>query len=310
MDDIVRLEHVNQYNITVGQETLHPLVSIIDFTKAKALGSTLDFSNVKPDQFIRVSFGFYAIFLKDANCGDIRYGKKNYDYQDGTLVFMAPGQIFGVKKNTGASSPGGKALIFHPDLIHGTALGRNISDYTFFDYETSEALHISERERKIVLESLEKIAYELEQRIDKHSKKLIVNTIQLFLDYCIRFYERQFTTREMANKGIVEKFENLLNDYFKSEQPKVNGLPSVAYFADKLNLSTGYFGDLVKKETGKTALDFIHLKLINLAKEKIFDTSKSFSEIAYELGFKYPQHFTRLFKNETGYTPNEYRIRN
>lgn len=185
-----------------------------------------------------------------------------------------------------------------------------MNGYTFFSYESNEALHLSERERKLILESFSKIHYEIEERIDKHTKKLIISNIQMLLDYCMRFYDRQFITRENINKGTLEKFEGLLNEYFKSEQLKSIGLPSVGYIAEKLNLSANYFGDLVKKETGKSAQEYIQLKLINLAKDRILDTSKSISEIAYELGFKYPQHFTRMFKKETGMPPSDYRIMN
>ena len=205
--------------------------------------------------------------------------------------------------------PKGYALMFHPDLIHGTALGRNIQDYTFFGYQSNEALHISDRERKIVLDCLSKIQYELEHAIDKHSKRLIVSNIETLLNYCIRFYDRQFITRENVHQGILERFANLLNEFFHSDKPQTIGLPSVAWCAGELNLSPGYFGDLVKKETGITAQEYIQAKVIDVSKERIFDHNKSVSEIAYELGFKYPQHFTRLFKQRVGYNPNEYRKR-
>src|SRR2546423_10311278 len=171
----------------------------------------------------------------------------------------------------------------------------------------NEALHLSERERKIVLDFFSKIEYELEHAIDKHSKKLIVSTIELFLNYCVRFYDRQFITRDNIHKGILERFENLLNKFYQSDKPQTIGLPSVAYCAGELNLSANYFGDLIKKEIGKTAQEYIQMKVIDVAKEKIFDHNKSVSEIAYELGFKYPQHFTRLFKQRVGQSPNEYR---
>jgi AraC-like DNA-binding protein len=154
------------------------------------------------------------------------------------------------------------------------------------------------------------IRYELEHAIDKHSKKLVVSTIELFLDYCVRFYDRQFITRDEAHKGILERFETFLNNYFRSDQLQQVGLPTVAYCADGLNLSPNYFGELIKKETGTSAHEYIQSKVIDLAKEKIFDPSKSVSEVAYELGFKYPQHFTRLFKQQVGQTPLEYRNRN
>jgi len=226
------------------------------------------------------------------------------------LVFVSPGQLLELVRNQNVTARKGYALLFHPDLIHGTNLGRQISDYSFFSYDINEALHISERERKIVLECFDKILYEISQPIDKHSKKLIVNNIQLFLDYCIRFYDRQFITREELNQGTIEQFDKELNAYYKSEKPQTIGLPSVSYFADRLNLSANYFGDLVKKETGKSAQEYIHLKIMNKAKDLILDNSRSVSEIAYKLGFKYPQHFTRMFKKNTGYTPNEYRSLN
>ena len=180
----------------------------------------------------------------------------------------------------------------------------------FFGYQSNEALHLSERERKIVLDCFSKIEYELEHAIDKHSKRLIVSNIEMLLNYCVRFYDRQFITRDNVHKGILERFENLLNEYFQSDKPQTIGLPSVAYCASELNLSANYFGDLVKKETGKTAQEYIQSKVIDVAKEKIFDQSKSVSQIAYELGFKYPQHFTRLFKQRVGQSPNEYRSLN
>ena len=175
---------------------------------------------------------------------------------------------------------------------------------------SNEALHLSERERQIILDCFSKIEYELERAIDNHRKKLIVLNIEMVLNYCVRFYDRQFITRDKANKGILEKFETLLIDYYQSDKPQTIGLPSVAYCASELNLSSNYFGDLIKKETGKTAQEYIQSKVIDVAKEKIFDLNKSVSEIAYELGFKYPQHFTRLFKQRVGLSPNEYRSLN
>jgi AraC-like DNA-binding protein len=182
-----------------------------------------------------------------------------------------------------------------------------MSDYSFFSYSTNEALHLSERERQIILDCFSKIKYELEHAVDKHSKKLIVTNIELFLNYCVRFYDRQFITRENTVKGILEKFETLLDNFFSSDKPQTIGLPSVAYCASELNLSANYFGDLIKKETGKSAHEYIQLKLMDVAKERIFDTKKSVSEVAYGLGFKYPQHFSRVFKQYVGVTPQEYR---
>lgn len=298
MEKIVRIDTVSEHDTFYQKENLHPLVSVIDF------------SETFPEIYAsRMNFGFYAVYLKDVQCGDLKYGRNTYDYQDKTLVFVGPGQIINVNI-TKDYKPQGFALLFHPDLIHGTPLGKHIEDYTFFSYESREALHLSEKERKIVLDCFDKIKYELEQGTDKHSKTLIAANIELFLNYCVRFYDRQFITRNNANRTNIEKFEQLLKEYFHSDKPQTMGLPGVAYCAERLHLSPNYFGDMVKKETGKTALEYIHLKIMDLAKEKIMDKSRSVSEIAYGLGFKYPQHFTRAFKKITGYSPLEYRSLN
>lgn len=298
MEDLRRFDTISQYNDFNSHETLHPLVTVIDFSKAE------------PRLHYKMYFGFYIVLLKDVKCGDLQYGRHTYDYQEGTLVFLAPGQVAGIENDGNYFQPKGYALAFHLDLIRGTALGRHIHDYSFFLYEFHEALHLSERERQIVMDCLAKIDMELNQSIDKHSKTLISTNIELFLNYCMRFYDRQFITRDHVHKGILEKFESLLNSYFESDKPLSLGLPSVAWCADQMHLSPNYFGDLVKKETGRSAQEYIQAKLMDVAKEKIFDRNKSVSEVAYELGFKYPQHFTRLFKQRVGHTPNEYRMMN
>ena len=297
MKDIYKIESVADYNKLHGVETLHPLVTVVDFSKTESYYG--DFSHFY--------YGVYAVFLKEVICGELKYGRNSYDYEEGSLVFISPGQMLEIVKNQATPIRKGWALMFHPDLIHGTDLGRHLNDYTFFSYDINEALHISEREKRMVLECFEKISFEVNQPIDKHSKKLIVNNIQLFLDYCIRFYDRQFITREDLNLGVIEQFEQKLNGYFSSDQPQTVGLPSVSYFAEAFHLSANYFGDLVKRETGKTAQEYIHYKVMDLAKTKILDVSKSVSEIAYELGFKYPQHFSRMFKKSIGVSPSTYR---
>lgn len=295
MSNIVKFDTISQYNAFNNHETLHPLVSVIDLFKAD------------PRQHERMNFGFYTIFLKEIKCGDLRYGCNYYDYEEGTLVFIGPGQVIGIEAKGEFYQPQGFALVFHPDLIRGTSLGSSIDDYTFFSYDVHEALHLSESERNIIYDCMSKIRFELERPIDKHSKTLIVSNIELFLNYCTRFYDRQFITRDTVHKGVLERFENLLGDYFRSEKAKTLGLPSVSYCADQLNLSANYFGDLIKKDTGKSAQEYIQLKVMDVAKEKIFQPGKSVSEIAYELGFKYPQHFSRAFKQHVGRSPNEYR---
>jgi len=295
MNNMIRFESISDYNAFNNNETLHPLVSVVDMSKAD------------PRMTFNAYYGFYAVFLKEVKCGDLRYGKHLYDYQEGTLVFIAPGQVVTIENVTEVYQPKGHALIFHPDLIHGTPLGRHIQDYTFFGYQSNEALHISERERRIVLDCFAKIEYELQQAIDKHSKTLVASNIELFLNYCLRFYDRQFITRDTALKGTMERFERMLNEYFNTDRPREIGLPTVSWCAHELSLSANYFGDLVKKETGLSAQEYIQTKVIDLAKERIFDMHKSVSEVAYDLGFKYPQHFTRLFKQKVGIAPNEYR---
>ena len=252
--------------------------------------------------------GCYGIFLKETICGDLRYGKEYYDYQEGTLVFMSPGQVFTVENDGELYQPKGHALVFHPDLLLGTSLNPNMHEYSFFGYQVNEALHLSARETQIVMDCFGKIKYELEHAIDKHSRRLIVSNIELFLDYCVRFYDRQFITRDTIHKSILTRFETLLSSYFTSDKPQTIGLPSVAHCAGELNLSAKYFGDLIKKETGQSAQEYIQTKVIETAKERIFDNSKTINEIAFELGFKYPQHFSRLFKQRVGQSPNEYRI--
>ena len=295
MEHVERIDTVKQYNNWVGADTLHPLVSVVNFNEIPTV------------QHFRRYMGVYAVFLKNIKCGDITYGCQPYDYEDGTLVFVAPGQVYGIDSKGIITKPSGYALIFHPDLISGTHLGKMIKEYSFFSYEVNEALHLSKKERETIIDCFEKIRVEIDQNLDKHSRTLIVSNIELFLNYCMRFYDRQFITRGNVNKDILVRFETLLADYLKSEKAQISGLPSVAYCAEMLNLSPNYFGDLIKKETGNTALDFIQSRLIEEAKVKIFEANTSFGEIAHQLGFKYQQHFTRLFKQKTGVTPNEYR---
>ena len=298
MKKVLNFDTISEYNDFNNHETLHPLVSVIDFSKAKErTGNTMN-------------FGIYCIFLKEVNCGDLKYGRHYYDYQKGTLVFIAPGQFIDVENKTDFYQPMGNALVFHPDLIRGTSLAGRMNEYTFFNYNTNEALHLSEKERHLVLDLFSKINDELQHSVDKHSKKLIASSIELFLNYCERFYDRQFITREDVNKGILERFENLLRGYFSSDNPTEIGLPSVAYCADELNLSANYFGDLIRKETGKSATEYIQSKIIDVAKDELVESDKTINEIAYELGFKYPQHFSRMFKKTAGTSPSEYRTKN
>ena len=296
MDKILNLDSVDLYNKLYGLETLNPLVSVIDLNKAT---SSVD--------LIRFNYGIYALYLKLEKACDIKYGRQTYDYQEGTIVCFAPGQTAETNPTTDKVQVNAHGILLHPDLLRGTSLGKNIKKYTFFSYEVNEALHLSEEERSIVMDCLKIIRMELEHGVDKHSKTLLVNHIELLLNYCMRFYERQFITRGKTNRDVLTRFENLLDEYFESTLAEQDGLPTVKYFADKLCLSSNYFGDMFKKETGKSPQEYIQEKVIELAKERISGTADTVSQIAYSLGFQYPQHFCRLFKKRVGYTPSEYR---
>ena len=294
-EKILNIETIPEYNDFLGVETQHPLVSVIDLSKAK------------PMLHMRQTFGFYAIFLKEIKNCDLTYGLQQYDYQEGSIVCLAPGQVIGIRDTGEMFQPRGLALCFDPELIRGTRLGRNIGEYTYFSYEVNEAVHLSDHERALFVDCWTKIKEELEYANDRFSKRMITKNIELLLNYCMRFYERQFMTRHSVNKDILIRFESLLNDYFVSGKAEENGLPSVKYCASELCLSPNYFGDLIKRETGRTAQTYIQYKVMDIAKERIMNPQYSISQIAYELGFRYPQHFTRLFKTIVKQTPNDYR---
>lgn len=294
---LLNIETVTEYDDMLGVETLHPQVSVIDLSKAR------------PMRHMRHTFSFYVVFLKDEKSCDLLYGRQRYDYQKGSVVCLAPGQVIGIEDTGEEFQPQGYALCFHPDFIRGTNLGRSIKEYSFFSYEVNEALHLSERERVTFIDCLMKIQEELQHSIDRLSRRLITNNIELLLNYCLRFYERQFITRQDVNRDILARFEVLLDNYFAGEDVLQKGLPTVKYCASELCLSTNYFGDLIKKETGKTALEWIQSKIIDIAKEQLLIPTSSISQVAYGLGFQYPQHFTRVFKKLTGVTPHEYRTK-
>lgn len=291
----VTLDSIDAYNKLFGLTTLHPLVSVIDLKKAtRGIGR------------IHMSYGVYALFLKNGvNC-TLKYGREHYDYQEGTIVSFSPGQVIDVDSTGESMAPDVVGLMFHPDLICGTPLASKIDSFGFFGYSQREALHLSEAERKIFLDCLEKISLELEHPVDSHSADLISANIQLLLEYLNRFYDRQFITRHKVNSSVVAAFENELSRIY-SDGSTVNEVPKVSYFAEKANLTPGYFGDLIKRETGSTPQDIITLCLIKEAKRRLASTDTDISVIAYDLGFQYPQHFTRLFKRVTGKSPSVFR---
>lgn len=276
----------------------HPLIAVVDFSKV----------NEQISEETKLSADFYALIFKNYNRNNIRYGRKLVDFQDGSLICMAPNQVIDMDNDIEASpAMMGWGLFFHPDLIRATSLHDKIKDYTFFSYEMSEALHLSEKEKQILYDTVMKIETELQENIDAHSQVIIASNIELLLNYCSRFYGRQFITRKNSNNSVVIDIEKLLRAYFKNSQLTEKGLPSVKYLAEQVHLSPGYLSDLLKKETGKNTQDHIHFYLIEEAKNMLLNTQRSVGEIAYELGFEYPQYFNKLFKQKTGKTPVTFR---
>lgn len=298
MDNILHIETISELNKIMGQkEPKHPLIGIIDFSK-------MDF---KDQENLKISTGFYTVMLKNLCPGALRYGRNYYDFQEGTLSFMAPNQVISIEDQDESKDVYGWGLVFHPELLRGTSLSAKMKDYNFFSYNVYEALHLSEKEKAKLTEIVEDIQSELNQNIDKHSKTLVVSTLELLLNYCNRYYDRQFITRTETNKDIITDFEGLLDHYFESEVLESLGFPSVKYFGEQLHLSPNYLSDLLKKETGKNGTEHIQLRVIELAKDKLLSSTASVSKIAYDLGFEYPQYFSKMFKKNTGMTPAEYR---
>lgn len=275
----------------------HPLVSVVGIFDTSRL----------PD--IPVVSDLYSISLKTGTAGHCLYGRNSYDFQEGTLVFISPGQVIRYVNNSDVQQGNNEGwnLIFHPDLIRRSELGKQIQHYSFFHYDANEALHVSEAEKTSLRQITEKIVSEYSQNLDTHSQRLIVANIQLLLDYCTRYYDRQFYTRSNLNKDIASIFEKTLREYYASGKQATLGLPNVDYCGKAINISPYYLSDLLKKETGRSASDHIHLFVLEYAKNKLLSSQQSISEIAYDLGFAYPQHFSKLFKAKTGFSPKDYR---
>lgn len=292
---IVKLDSIDAYNKLYGLETKHPLVTVIDLNEATRIVN-----------HVRMDYGVYALFLKNGvNC-TLKYGRQPYDYQEGTVVSFSPGQLIGVDTEIDEIAPDVIGIMFHPDLIHKTPLASKIKEYGFFDYSQREALHLSADERRIFNQCLERIKEEIERPVDKHTAEIVASHIQVLLDYVTRFYERQFITRRKVNSDILSRFESLLKNYLESGQSK-EGLPTVNYFAEVVNLTPGYFGDMIKKETGLTAQEIITRHIIERAKQRLTGSTDDISVIAYELGFQHPQHFSRMFKRVAGASPTQFR---
>lgn len=292
---IIKLDSIDAYNKLYGMKTHHPLVSVIDLKTA-----------TKSVNHISMEYGVYALFLKNGAKCTIKYGRRQYDYQEGTVVSFSPGQIIDVEMEEDELAPDVIGLMFHPDLIYGTPLAEKIPEFRFFDYSEMESLHLSEDERSKFLYCLDMISQELNHPVDNHSAALLSANIQVLLEYMDRFYDRQFITRHKINSDIVAQFLRELKMYYKDGGADTS--PAVAYFADKANLSQGYFSDLVRKETGLTPKEIITRHIVAQVKQLLVGTSDDISQIAYNLGFEYPAHFTRIFKRVTGKNPTQFRM--
>lgn len=293
-------DSINEFCREYGLPVLHPLISVYDMEQVNKV-------------FIEGEYCFncYIITLKDCYGSTLRYGRNYYDYQSGSMLFTAPRQVMKDEYESPPLEHKGWILLFHSDLLRGTGLGNNIGNYTFFQYAVNEALCISDEERNIIIGCFRNIQMELHHAMDDNSKPLIISYLELLLNYSKRFYERQFISRSQTNPDFLSRFERILEDYFNTGQLLRQGIPGVKYLADRMNLSANYLSDMLRKYTGKNASEHIQLKLIDIAKDRLlYHSEKTVNEVAYELGFEYPQYFCRLFKKRVGMTPNEYRAAN
>ena len=292
---IRRVEHIREYDELVGAETLHPLVNVVDFSSLPPIRNI---------SFKRL-FGYYAVYLKGRMYSELHYGRSGYSYQEWEMVFIAPGQVAGVEDDGVTRQLTTHVLMFHPDLLHGTYLQPLMSCYTYFSYNTNEALLPTEEEKHIIKDCFNHIEEEL-RRNDECSLEIVIDYIKLVLDYCTRFYRRYFSANKPQNKDILAHLEQLLDAYFYSDASIKYGVPTVAYCADKLCLSSNYFNDLVRSATGISALKLIHGKMLEVAKEKLSDPMKRVNEVAAEMGFQQPQNFSNWFRKMEGCTALQY----
>ena len=295
----MRIKSINEVHRIFGLEKpSHPLVSVIQIDDRI---TNFDYGKAK------YIFDFFQISLKQGFSGSINYGRNSYDFDEGTLTFIKPNQTIEIENQEEFNDSSGWTLLFHPDLIRKSELGKTIEDYSFFNYDLNEALHLSEKERKSITAVVLKIQEEYNQNIDKHSQELIVANIEMLLKYSKRFYDRQFYTRTNLNNDILTEFNRYLKEYYNSERPLLNGVLTVKECANNLNLSGNYLGDLVKSETGKSPKEHIQEYVVERAKTILLGTNEDISQIAYKLGFEYPQGFNKLFKAKVGLNPSQYR---
>lgn len=293
MPKILNVNKTSDYSGYHGLTDRHPLVTVLDFSEISPIRHSLN------------KYGVYGVFVQDDNDLDLTYGCGKYDYKDGSLICVAPGQIGGKEDNGERSSIGGWAMLFHPDLIRGTQLEKDIKSYSFFDYSVNEALHMNEKEHGIVVSILRRIKSEIDAPHDDFQNDILISYISLLLKYCQRFYNRQFITRKLSNNDILSKFDSFLHGYFADNLQMRNGLPTVNICAEHLCMSTNYFSDLIKKMTGESPGRHIRQFVVRQIKNELA-SGLTVAEAAYKLGFEYPAHLSRMFKKETGQTPTEY----
>lgn len=297
MSDIVHIKSISQlHSLLAIEKPVHPLISVVRHSSSM----NLNFGDT------RFNSDLYFISLKENIKGAFKYGRNDYDFEEGTMVFVAPGQIMGNNRNT-EPDLGGWSIFFHPNLIRKSTLANTILDYHFFNYDSHEALHLSDKEKNNLTECVLKIEQEIHQNIDKHSQELIIHNIETILKYGLRYYDRQFATRTNQSKDHISKFERFLKTYFEQNHQLEAGIPTVENCGQAMNMSGKYLSDLLKAETGKSLMEHIHLFVVEKAKTSLLNTELSVSEIAYSLGFDYPQHFSKLFKMKTGVSPREFR---
>ena len=296
----VRIKTISQYHQVMGlSKPEHPLISVINM-------ETIE--HPTGDAPVSLVFDIYSISMKRNFNGKIKYGQQQYDFDEGIMFFMSPGQVFGIELNNREEiKRSGWLLLVHPDFLWNTALAKTIKQYEYFDYSVHEALFLSDKEETTIISIMQNILQEYHSNIDKFSQDVIIAQLELLLTYADRFYHRQFITRKITNHKILNRLEDILNEYFNSDDLIKKGLPTVQHIAEALNVSPNYLSGLLKTLTGQSTQQHIHDKLIEKAKEKLSTTDLSVSEIAYELGFEHPQSFSKLFKTKTNFSPLEFR---
>ncbi len=293
MNKILKVNSPGDYSAYIGQTDRHRLVSVIDYEATSPIRHSLN------------NYGVYGIFLRDDASVDLQYGCGKYDYKESTLLCVSPGQIGGKEDNGEKVSISGWALLFHPDILHGTRLEKMIREFSFFDYRVNEALHMSKEEREIIVSLMKAIQREIDEEHDGEQDEIIVGYINVLMKYCKRFYNRQFVTRKHENSDVLARFQNTLTEYYANALQLKQGIPTIQYLAERLCMSPNYLGDLIKRATGETAGNHIRNFLVIQAKNGLA-AGKTISEVAYDIGLDYPQHLSRMFKKQTGMTPSEY----